>query len=414
MMKRKHLFNAMTILSVVICMLLGACSDNDTTPSVTYSIKLEMPINLDSPTLKDGAATLTNVQTGKKYTANTFNLSQSNYTASVTVPEGNYNISVTGNIEYQLNGTTVNNEVKASSDGVAINATSIAKTMSLATYSAQQGFVIEEIFFTGTLTPEGKQYAGDQYFKITNNSDNTLYADGIAILESSFMTVSKYDYTPDLMSQAMTVDAIYCIPGSGKEHAVEAGKSIIIALNAQNHKEANTNSMDLSKADFEFYDESSNPKYLDTDNPNVPNLDKWYCYTASYFTLHNRGFKSYAIAKPEVDKATFLAKYQYTYSYIMSLAAGNYTMTGKGYEMPNAWILDAVNLSVSAGYVWNVTSATLDSGWTHCGTTTSDATRYGKSVRRKIAEVKNGRNVLKDTNNSTDDFDAEATPSLMK
>lgn len=89
-------------------------------------------------------------------------------------------------------------------------------------------------------------------------------------------------------------------------------------------------------------------------------------------------------------------------------------MTGKGYEVPNTWILDAVNLSVSAGYVWNVTSATLDSGWTHCGTTTNDATRYGKSVRRKVIEVKNGRNVLKDTNNSTDDFDAETTPSLMQ
>ncbi|MBP5704128.1 MAG: DUF4876 domain-containing protein, partial [Paludibacteraceae bacterium] len=48
-------------------------------------------------------------------------------------------------------------------------------------------------------------------------------------------------------------------------------------------------------------------------------------------------------------------------------------------------------------------------GWAHCGTTTSDKTRYGKSVVRK----KNG-NKWVDTNNSTEDFESEAKPTLMK
>jgi hypothetical protein len=413
-MKRKSLFSRVALLLCAISLLVTSCSKDDALPDVNYIVKLDMPINVDSPVLTNGTATLTNVQSGSTYTISEFALSGTQYTGTVTLPQGSYNVSVTGNITYEVDGTEVSSEVKSESDNIAITESATTTTLSLSTYNAQEGFVISEIFFTGTLTPEGKQYSGDQYFKITNNSSETLYADGIAILESSFLTVSKYDYTPDIMSQAMTADAIYCIPGTGNDHPVLPGKSLVIALNAINHKEANSNSIDLSTADFEFYDESSNSNYLDTDNTEVPNLDKWYCYTATYFSLHNRGFKAYAIAKPEVDKETFLANYLYTYSYTMSLSSGNYTMTGKGYKVPNAWILDAVNLSVSAGYEWIVTSPTLDSGWSYCGTTTSDATRYGKAVVRKVEKTENGRDILKDTNNSTDDFDAEATPSLFQ
>src|SRR5574344_270326 len=287
-MKRKSLFSVMALLLCAISLIVTSCSKDDAVPDVNYVVKLDMPINVNTPVLKNGTATLTNVQNGSTYAISNFTLSGTQYIGTVTVPQGSYNVSVTGNITYQLDGTEVNSEVKAESSNVAIAEQTATSTMSLTTYNAQQGFVISEIFFTGSLTPEGKQYSGDQYFKITNNSSETLYADGIALLESSFLTVSKYDYTPDLMSQAMTVDAIYCIPGTGKEHPVLPGKSLIIALNAINHKEANSKSIDLSKADFEFYDESSNSRFLDTDNTNVPNLDKWYCYTATYFGLHNR------------------------------------------------------------------------------------------------------------------------------
>ena len=45
----------------------------------------------------------------------------------------------------------------------------------------------------------------------------------VAVLESKFLTVAKYDYNPDIMHEAMTVDAIYMIPGKGTEVAVEPG-----------------------------------------------------------------------------------------------------------------------------------------------------------------------------------------------
>lgn len=60
----------------------------------------------------------------------------------------------------------------------------------------ENDFIIEEIFFTGTLRASNKQYYGDDYVKIYNNTDRILYADGLALVESKFISTEKYDYTP--------------------------------------------------------------------------------------------------------------------------------------------------------------------------------------------------------------------------
>ena len=78
-------------------------------------------------------------------------------------------------------------------------------------------FVLAEIFFTGTLTPEGKSYTGDKYFVLFNNADSVLYADGLVLMESKFMTIRRDIVTPDRMDSAMTVDALYRIPGDGQK-----------------------------------------------------------------------------------------------------------------------------------------------------------------------------------------------------
>ncbi|MBO4844431.1 MAG: DUF4876 domain-containing protein [Bacteroidales bacterium] len=51
----------------------------------------------------------------------------------------------------------------------------------------------------------------------------------------------------------------------------------------------------------------------------------------------------------------------------------------------------------------------FDSGWTYCGEFDGDTSRFGKSVLRKTADKK-----LVDTNNSTNDFTPNATPSLAE
>jgi len=311
----------------------------------------------------------------------------------------------------QLGEAVVTAGVKSRQENVAVTSSADVPgvTLALNTFRAQDGLVISEIFFAGTLTPEGKQYSDDQYFKIGNNSDSTIYLDGLAIVESDFLTVQKQDYKPNIMDKAMTVDAVYCIPGDGTEHPLAPGEEVVLALNAKNHLEFNSKSIDLSKADFEFYDVSSNPSFQDEDNPNVPNLVNWYDYSASYFALHNRGFKSYAIGRPTCDVETFMRDYIYTYTYVFTYGKNSFNMDDEAYKFPNDWIIDAVNLSVESEFQWIVTSPSLDAGWTHCGSVDKDQNRYGKAVVRK---KENGKWV--DTNNSTNDFEADAVPTLMK
>lgn len=269
--------------------------------------------------------------------------------------------------------------------------------------------VITEIFFTGTTTPEGKQYSDDQYVKIGNNSSETLYLDGYAFAETAFMSVDKQDYKPNIMADTTTIDAIYLFPGNGNEYPIAPGEEVLIALNAINHKEINPKSFDLSKANFEFYDESDNPNFQDSDNPDVTNMVNWYDYSKSYWAMHNRGFKSYVLAKPEVGMEDFIKDFKYKYTYVFTFGGISYDMDGEGYKLPNTWVTDAVGLSVASEWEWNVFAPTLDAGWAHCGSVDHDKTRYNLSVIRK----KNDDGKWKDTNNSTEDFLSDAPASML-
>ena len=397
----------------------ASCSDSDDAADSSTARQFKLALTLEPPTdMQDSAsvdanAELVNVQTGKTYTTSDFKKSGEVFTDTLDIPEGTYNVSIDGNISYKIDGTTVKTPVKESETNVRLSPASeseiVVKRIALNSFAKQNGFVISELFYTGTLTKEGKQYSYDQYVKIVNNSDSTLYADGLAFVESSFLSTQQQNYTPDIKNQAMTIDAIYVIPGTGKDYPVKPGQELLLALNAQNHKDLNSTSIDLSKADFEFYNESTNPKISDTDNPDVPNLENWYNYSLTIFMLHNRGFKTYALARPQVDMDTFLKDYYYEFSYTRTSNGNTYNVTQHGYKLPNSWVVDAVNLSVEDSYAWDPVSSTLDKGWTYCGEVDHDNSRYGKAVIRKQA---NGKYV--DTNNSTEDFIPDTTPSLFK
>lgn len=217
------------------------------------------------------------------------------------------------------------------------------------------------------------------------------------------------------MDKAVTVQALYTVPGNGREHPVQPGEYFTLADVAIDHRVANPNSFDLSGADFEWYDDSNSPAHPDIDNPDVPNLDKWYCYTQSFWMLHNRGFKAYGIARIPVAKETYLKDYRYTYNYTMVLEAGTFPMSQSAYMMPNEWVVDIVNCSVASDYVWNLCAPSLDMGWTHCGKIDKDKTRFFRSVRRKMLYLDDkGHPVLKDTNNSTEDFNPDCIPSEIE
>ncbi len=411
-MKVKY-FSLLILLTGVLS--LSSCKSDDEIKQTAVTLTNSSIQGLDNPAVSNLVYSFKNVSTGKTVTST--ELQSAGNSTQYYLPEGLYNITAEGDVSYSESGKTLSAKVKGYKESVQLTGDAVSVALNLFIYYDNADFVISEVEFTGTKTPEGKTYLGDQYIKIYNNSDSVLYADGLLILESEYGTNSKYDYSPDIMSQAMTVQAIYMIPGSGKEHPVNPGKSILISDKAIDHTAINTNSFDLSKSDFEWYDVSTVASQQDTDNPDVPNLDKIYCYTKSVWTLHNQGVKAYAIARLDksVTKDAFLTSYKYEGSYKLHLTAGDYTINVNSYKIPNSWIIDAVNVSVKSTFQWIVTDPSLDMGWTYCSEVASDANRFGKSIRRKVlSSTPDGRQILKDTNNSTNDFEAQAVPSLKK
>lgn len=398
----------LSILTLLVSILtISACddsfSDGDDATS-TLNISVTRPAETADAQILSETLSVRNVASDRQQ--------QFTSTSGVKLLPGLYDLSYEA--ELQL-ASGAHSTLRAAATSVQVTGSSTSVTLEGYNNIETDDLIIAEVFFSGTLRNSGNQYYGDDYVKLYNNTDHVIYADGITLFESKFTTTAKYEHTPDIMNEAMNVQALYTVPGNGTEHPVQPGEYFLICDTGIDHRVANPNSFDLSGADFEWYDESTKPNNLDIDSPLVPNMDKWYCYTLSFWILHNRGFKAYGIARIPVARDTYLKEYTYHYDYIIVSAAGTFPMTADAYKIPNEWIVDVVTCSVASEYTWNLCAPALDCGWTHCGTIDKDKTRYFHSVRRKMLRLnEDGNPVLKDTNNSTVDFNPDCIASEIE
>ncbi|WP_296164015.1 DUF4876 domain-containing protein, partial [uncultured Porphyromonas sp.] len=87
-------------------------------------------------------------------------------------------------------------------------------------------------------------------------------------------------------------------------------------------------------------------------------------------------------------------------------------METKAYKVPLDWIVDAVFLGIKDKIDWRYIPDTIDAGFTGWRDSFQDNSGQGTAVIRKVEREVNGRKYLKDTNNSTEDFNARVQPSL--
>lgn len=269
--------------------------------------------------------------------------------------------------------------------------------------------LIEEVFFTGVL-PEGATTgdasSGDQYLKITNNTDETLYADGLLFAHSYIVNEAGSWVYPTLTDE-IPVDTIYQIPGSGIDVPVAPGASIVIAVAAQDF--SGNGGIDLSKADYEFFDGT---EANDTDNPDVADLALWFKASKTVTMFQSQGNKSMAIAvlPHAYSPESFMAEFVWEGKREFWMNGGKISekdITG-AYLINNEWVIDGVNMALIEGEVELYFNEGVDAGYTGCAKSNKDPERYCTSVLRKRAD--NGK--LVDTDNSTNDFTRKAAPTL--
>lgn len=410
-------------------LLLGSCVNDDVSNGGKSAIKyarIALNANLSSSfndvdSLSNITVKLHNVSTGRdtlfvvsaiKVPNNGTEAAQTIALDTIRVAEGLYNIDLEAKACYSNKLKTrsivrgnLMNQTLVQGGGTELPVVGIDMFFP----NMGNGFVIAEIFAARTIRDSGDPYTGDQYFRITNNSDEVLYADGLFIGESAFQQMIHQDYKPYILDKETPVQYLTKVPGMhGKDHKypVQPGASLIICDNAINHKtpERNPNSFDLSKANFEWYDESTNPKVTDIDNPEVPNMERLYTYSRTIWGPHDRGFYSYIIGFLGVDNQTFTTdeSYQYDYSYKFTYGTTVKDMKFHAVKVPNTWITDAVVLAIKDQKMWNVISSTLDNGYAWFSKVDHDKQRYGKAVRRKYDSK---AHKLIDTNDSQRDFE---------
>ncbi|WP_027375250.1 DUF4876 domain-containing protein [Chryseobacterium sp. UNC8MFCol] len=403
----KHLLRTLLVLCAVVS--LAACSSDSDAPEsqAQTTLQLEFKLTPDNIQVKEYKHLKISFKELNSGFSTSRELTNTNVLKTV-LPTGTYTISVEGSIVYSDDSGTIEGKVGGLQTGVVVNGNEQTKTVAISLKAGSGDLILEEVFFTGTKTPQGAMYFGDQYFKITNNTDQILYADGMLLIQSSFMTNEKQDYSPNIMTTTFSAGAIIKIPGTGQTYPVKPGESIIIAEDAINHKEFNPSSINLSQADFQIFKEGSD----DIDNPLVPKMMNVF----EKMVIHTQGYYAYALARmPQgMTNEALISQNTYTYTYNLTFGGDVYPMDGTAVKIPNEWITDAVNLSVQDSFQWLVTSPSLDMGWTSVASFDGDKNRFGKAVRRKvIGKTAEGKNILKDTHNSTVDFEHGVKPSLF-
>ncbi len=132
------------------------------------------------------------------------------------------------------------------------------------------GISINEIYSCGPVNSIFFFY--DQYLELYNSSDSVKYLDGMIVMRVSGNNDGKGPGADEYDDgRIWGVTYIFKFPGSPgeKNHPFYPKTFIVLASDAVNHKSVVSTSIDLSNADWEFYNQYS---ATDIDNPNVPNL----------------------------------------------------------------------------------------------------------------------------------------------
>ncbi len=392
---------ALIILIALFAGLLTTnCNDYEITPTHELTVNVSYPdgfIAADFPedvtvkafnTDKEKTTTVTAGTDGKAI----FDLSEGNYKITTS-------FSVTGNDdeEYIFNGTV--------SEYTLTENDSTSMTLILANTG---GFVFKEIYYSGSRTPANKTYFHDQFHEIYNNTGAVLYADGLCIAAlyptTSNRLSSWANEDGSLPDSLPTYPMVWIIPGDGDDYPINPGENIVIAMDGINHQNDENGNPDspvnLSNANWETYFELSGK---DLDASGVPNLTLVYTTSTKLIDFFPGvyGPAEIIFKFPDNDWESFVGNPNNFMTRPGSSSSTEYLM------IPKEYVIDAVECVRTDKTVYKRLPNDLDAGYTYI----EAGTYSSKSVRRKVKKIIDGRVIYKDTNNSSEDFLHDLTPT---
>ena len=308
--------------------------------------------------------------------------------------------------------------------------------------------IFEEICYTGSWHETWKQlYDHDQYIKITNPTEQVFYLDGMALAQSGLSSnklmnlKSGTDHRETHFGAAMLIR----FPGKAGEqnYPVEPGKSVFIAKIAHDHSKFLNeetywcdNSYDLSKVNFEWASENQiATEDMYPDNKDVPNMKTVYPVeydddsTLPLQIIPTSGAIALVQIPENITDKMLIEEKEYSWSTIWTTNEkeneGGVGQQGGGHshnneydpvvfiKLPNAWIIDAVQICPQKEFQWNVISTELDGGYCSVLTYANDKFKNAQSLAGKALRRKHDGKKFVDTNNSSVDFEVKEA-SLAK
>lgn len=383
-------------LKIVLLVFAFSCTSTFDVPS-TFELKILISYPdafYNGTPISNTEVKVQNIQTGREFSAITNDLG----IATFSVRGGNYDmvVSLSEEHEIEIDGYPTRKTIlfNGTLTGQLITSDNESFTIKTEYSIANEGFVIKELYVSGSRTPEGKAYGADKFIEIYNNSDQVLYADGLCYGLVYPITTEKpttfIDGNGNLLNRCPIWSFVPIVPGSGTDYPIQPGKSFILALSGLNHRDdpnGNPNSIDLSIANWELH--SDNSIYIDI--PSVPNVLMQQINKGN-ISLSVRGQVSILFRLPSNNLESIFTD------------VDNYMVEPGGvkqcFMVPWSWIIDGVeNARLHEDGVYKRLQPSIDVGYIQFR-----GSYEGVSIRRKVKEVINGRVVYKDTNNSAEDF----------
>lgn len=292
---------------------------------------------------------------------------------------------------YNYSGNAVNIGIVSNNSKIKVNVGA----------SKSGALVFKEVFYSGSKTPTGGSYFRDQFYEIYNNSDAVQNVKGlcIAILNPLTATANLPIWPGPDADKYVYAGTIWQVPDN-MDYPLQPGESIIIAQMADDHRKSNlnpTSPVNLLSAEFETF---INTTAVIQDNPAINmKMAFWPSPTPQWLTtVFGGAFVIFMPSQPiNATSPTEVVSPQGS--------------TAKSYRIPIEDVIDALeNVGNANQMQLKRVPAVLDAGAATVG-----GTYVAKSVARKVKEtLPDGRVILYDTNNSTNDFEVMDTPTIRR
>ncbi len=274
--------------------------------------------------------------------------------------------------------------------------------------SRRRSLVISEWAFNVGSTPGLGGYYTGGFLELYNNSDTTIYLDGMVVARGLNLELDYPLYPCNGPYYAFTADpagiwtlGYQVFPGTGHDYAITAGQAIVIATDAIDHRPFYPGALDLSHADFEFAGSA------DPDNPSVPNMVN---------TGYDRDLSGHGLFWQDLGAIAVVALPLDTTSLVKAIYPGPGTFAHP--RIPRSRILDVVAMRASQSFDYPPCATIINPEFDHepfRGRGGDVAAEFLYSVsRRPTGLLSGGHPILQDTRTGEADLLRTArTPGLV-